>query len=252
MDSVNSTNPESITATEAEFQAPQEQKHQQEQTQVQEQHSGETKHHQEQQAEGQEYQQEHQQAEGQEHQQEQQQAEGQEHQQEEQQTEGQEHQQEQQQAERQEHHQEEQQTEGQEHQQEQQQAERQEHHQEEQQTEGQEHQQEQQQVQSQAEMKVNNIMYINYNLTFNIHIIYKKAENEAKEIVEKVENLETDNQPLLQEKVPDGLSSLTEPKSITKGAIASNDDIKNKVQDQVKNSEEQAGEFGPASFAYLQ
>ena len=231
MDSVNSTNPESITATEAEFQAPQEQKHQQEQIQVQEQHSGETKHHQEQQAEGQEYQQEHQQAEGQEHQQEQQQAEGQEHQQEEQQTEGQEHQQEQQQAERQEHHQEEQQT------------------------EGQEHQQEQQQVQSQAEMKVNNIMYImkaNYNLTFNIHIIYKKAENEAKEIVEKVENLETDNQPLLQEKVPDGLSSLTEPKSITKGAIASNDDIKNKVQDQVKNGEEQAGEFGPASFAYLQ
>ena len=67
-----------------------------------------------------------------------------------------------------------------------------------------------------------------------------------------MENLESDNQPLLQEQVPDELSSLTEPKNITKEAIASKDDIKNKVQDQVNNGEEQAGEFGPASFAYPQ
>ena len=64
-----------------------------------------------------------------------------------------------------------------------------------------------------------------------------------------MENLESDNQPLLQEQVPDELSSLTEPKSITKEAIAGKDDIQNKVQDQVNNGEEQAGEFGPASFA---
>ena len=78
---------------------------------------------------------------------------------------------------------------------------------------------------------------------------------EAKEDVERVEKLETtegiNNQSILHDKQAlEETSSLIEPKVI--GSIAKetrNDDLKNKVRDEVNNGEEKTSEFGYAAFA---
>ena len=82
----------------------------------------------------------------------------------------------------------------------------------------------------------------------------KAEESEAKEDVERVEKLEgIGNQSILHDKqAPEETSSLTEPKVI--GSIASeirNDDLNNKVQDEINNGEKKTGKFGHNIMLHL-